>query len=347
LEYRDDRYHLGPPSFDWSPQLFVGSVGSTDERGTVAFTVSLDVASAAPTTVDYATADGTATAGADYVAASGTLVFDPGDLSKTVEVRILEDPLPEGDETFELVLVNPVGASVLVSSGTATIEDDDELRPNLVLSKVAAPPAVSSGAAFTVRHEVRNVGEVPATASHLVVGLSPRTVLETRAVPSLGPGGSSRGETTVTLPTLPTGAYQLVVLADSDGEVEEATEWDNLVVKQLLVGPEFWVTVTLTPAPTASVPTTITVRTKNVGSDTTMASVTRLYRSADRQLDAGDALLGEFPVPALAPKATSENAVTVTLPAGTYSLIAQVDATNAVIEARETNNLTKVRLTVP
>jgi len=142
--------------------------------------------------------------------------------------------------------------------------------------------------------------------------------------------------------------YYLIVQADTDGEVAETSETDNLKVKTLTVGPDL-LAATMTfvpPVPTHLTPTTITVATKNNGGDTALPSVTRVYRSADAKIGAGDTLLGEWPVLALAPKGTQSNSVTVTLPAGTYYVIAQVDATNAVVEAKETNNLKKVKKTV-
>ena len=74
------------------------------------FAVTLNRAAAGPVTVDYATEDGTATAGADYTAVSGTLTFAAGETTKTVSVTLLDDAVDEGKETFKLKLSNPQGA---------------------------------------------------------------------------------------------------------------------------------------------------------------------------------------------------------------------------------------------
>ena len=74
------------------------------------FAVTLNRAAAGPVTVDYATEDGTATAGADYTATSGTLTFAAGETTKTVSVTLLDDAVDEGKETFKLKLSNPQGA---------------------------------------------------------------------------------------------------------------------------------------------------------------------------------------------------------------------------------------------
>src|SRR5262249_58992087 len=79
----------------------------------------------APATVHYATRDGTATAGKDYVATSGTLRFEPGERQKTVAVEVIGDTVPEDNETFTVELSDAVGADIRRAVGTCTILDDD------------------------------------------------------------------------------------------------------------------------------------------------------------------------------------------------------------------------------
>ncbi|HYW69453.1 MAG TPA: Calx-beta domain-containing protein [Pyrinomonadaceae bacterium] len=75
--------------------------------------------------VDYATADGTATQKGDFEYAAGTLVFAPGETSKTFQVLINDDMYLEGDETFNLVLSNPAGAVIgQQQSAVVTIKDN-------------------------------------------------------------------------------------------------------------------------------------------------------------------------------------------------------------------------------
>ena len=83
------------------------------------FTVSLSAPSTQPVTVTYATADGTATQGQDYVATSGTLTFAPGQTQQTITVSVTADPTNTTDETFFVVLQNPVNG-VIPGSGKAT-----------------------------------------------------------------------------------------------------------------------------------------------------------------------------------------------------------------------------------
>ena len=96
---------------------------------TVDFAVSLSRAASETVTVDYATADGTATAGSDYTATSGALTFAPGDTAKTVSVPVLDDAIDEDHETFTLTLSNPSGGNAWLSDAeaTGTIENSDPM----------------------------------------------------------------------------------------------------------------------------------------------------------------------------------------------------------------------------
>ena len=77
--------------------------------------------------VDYATRDGSALAGEDYVAESGTLVFAAGETSKTVEIEVLDDEHDEGTETLALDLSNAQGARISDGTATGTIENSDAM----------------------------------------------------------------------------------------------------------------------------------------------------------------------------------------------------------------------------
>ena len=94
------------------------------------FAVTLSRAASGPVSVDYATADGTAAAGADYTAVSGTLTFAPGETEKTVSVALLDDAIDEGKETFKLKLSNPKGAYLRAMHREAkgVIRNDDPLQ---------------------------------------------------------------------------------------------------------------------------------------------------------------------------------------------------------------------------
>ena len=98
----------------------------------VAFIVTLSHAASDPVTVGYATRDGSARAGEDYAAASGTLTFEAGESSKTVAVDVLDDAHDESEETFVLALSNVSGARLEDAEATGTIENADVLPAALL-----------------------------------------------------------------------------------------------------------------------------------------------------------------------------------------------------------------------
>ena len=97
--------------------------------GTATITAELTTIATEPVTVDYATTDGTATAGEDYTAANGTLTFPAGSTAQTFTVPITEDSTVEADETVNLTLSNPNGGGAFLGSpseAVLTIVDNDE-----------------------------------------------------------------------------------------------------------------------------------------------------------------------------------------------------------------------------
>ncbi len=93
----------------------------------VEFAVTLSRAASDTVTVDYATADGTATAGEDYTATSGTLTFAAGETAKTVAVPVLDDAHDEGEETFRFRLSNAQGAVIADREAVGTIVNEDRM----------------------------------------------------------------------------------------------------------------------------------------------------------------------------------------------------------------------------
>ncbi len=98
---------------------------SNGEHAHFMFEVTLDKAADGPVTVAYSTANGTATADADYEATSGTLTFAAGETSKTVHVDIVGYTASEANETFTVTLSNASGATIADATAVGTIVDDD------------------------------------------------------------------------------------------------------------------------------------------------------------------------------------------------------------------------------
>ncbi len=130
------------------------------------FTVTLSPAPTSIVTVDYATANSTASAGSDYGAASDQLTFGPGQTSQTIQVVVNGDDTDEGvSETFVVNLSNASGANIADSQATGTITDDD----TAVISLSYGPQVIEgdSGtgtAVFTVT--LTNPADFPITVDY-------------------------------------------------------------------------------------------------------------------------------------------------------------------------------------
>ena len=106
------------------PGLSVADAQVNEAAGApLRFRVTLDVPAESTVSVRYRTSDGTAQAGADYLAAHGAVRFARGETAKTVEVAVLPDDHDEGSETMTLTLSGPYGATVADSTATGTISN--------------------------------------------------------------------------------------------------------------------------------------------------------------------------------------------------------------------------------
>ena len=110
------------------PSLAINDVTVTEgNSGTTnaTFTVTLGAASGQSVTVNYATADGTATQPADYTSTSGTLTFAPGQTTRTIAVPVIGETVPEANETFFVNLSGATNATISDNQGIGTINNDD------------------------------------------------------------------------------------------------------------------------------------------------------------------------------------------------------------------------------
>ncbi len=115
----------------------------------LSFTVTLSQSTTSPVTVAYGTADGTAKAGQDYTAQTGTLTFAPGETSKLINVRVTGDTTIEANETVKINLTSPTGATIANSTATGTIVNDDA-RISVADATVTEGNNGTSNLAFTV-----------------------------------------------------------------------------------------------------------------------------------------------------------------------------------------------------
>ena len=101
--------------------------GNSGTRNLI-FTLTLSGSAISPVTVNYTTADGSASAGSDYTAGTGTVTFNPGVTSRTITLLVSGDIVDEIDETLAVRLTGASGAAISRDEAVGTIVDDDQSR---------------------------------------------------------------------------------------------------------------------------------------------------------------------------------------------------------------------------
>ena len=179
-------------------EITEGDNGSQD----VTFTVNLSTASGRPITIDYETGDGSAISGADYEGTSGTLTFNPGEISQTITVSALNDSRDEPTETFTVDLLNPVNVTLADNQGLGTILDNDE-PPAATINDVqivegdsgqtnaifTVSLSAASGYPITIDYTTADgtaIAGVDYTAVNATLTFEPGEVVQTISVPVLG-----------------------------------------------------------------------------------------------------------------------------------------------------------------
>ena len=150
---------------DDEPRIGISDVTRTEgSTGTTlfAFTVSLSAACDAPVTVNFATADGSATAGSDYQATSGTLTIPAGQTTGTITVLVNGDRLAEPNEAFTINLSNPVNAGIADGQGVGTIVDDE---PRISIHDVARTEGNTGMTPFVFTVSLWAAYDIPVTVS--------------------------------------------------------------------------------------------------------------------------------------------------------------------------------------
>jgi subtilase family serine protease len=224
---------------------------------------------------------------------------------------------------------------------------------DLRVSAFAVPTKAAAGAAVVVSDTTVNQGAATVAASVTRFFLSANALLDAadrrldggRPVPSLAPGASSSGSTTVTIPAdTEAGAYYLFAKADGDDAVRETQELNNTLLRTIGIGPDLIISSLAPPAVAAPGAVVSVVETTfNQGGGPAPASISTFLLSKDVVLDNNDVpLAGSHSVGPLAPGAASVGTTVVTIPpdttAGTYYLVAKADGGGSVVESYETNN---------
>ena len=147
------------------PVLSIGDVTAQEDAGSIVFPVALSLPSALEITASYATTAGTATAGQDFTAASGTVRVAVGATAATITIALLDDTADEPNETFTVTLSSPSATAALAAdpSATGTIIDNDG-PPALSIDDATAEEGETS-MVFTAKLDKASGSEVTASWS--------------------------------------------------------------------------------------------------------------------------------------------------------------------------------------
>jgi len=142
--------------------------GAAGTSGNASFEVRLSNPSYQTITVAYATANGTATAGSDYTATSGSITFNPGETTKTINVEVIGDNTDEVNETYFVNLTNPTNATLGLAQGVGTIADDDGPSMSIGNASVTEGNTGFTNAVFTVTLSAPSVQDI--TVNYASIG---------------------------------------------------------------------------------------------------------------------------------------------------------------------------------
>ena len=165
-----------------------------DNDGVASITVRRGCSSAGAVTVHYQTSDDSALAGVHYQASSGDLTFDDGELSKTIEVPLIDDSAYHGDLSFSVALSNPGGATLGNPPSANVIIHETTPVADLTINGQADPNPVASGGQVTICYSLYNDGPSSAPNATLTSAVESGTTFVSSEISDCG-GGGGGGET--------------------------------------------------------------------------------------------------------------------------------------------------------
>ena len=299
------------------------------------------------------TVGGTATAGEDYVALSGSVTIPEGSTSATVPVDALDDESVEPAETVTVTVASDAAYTVGSPASASVTMTSDDLPPDLVVTALTVPTSVAAGSAVAITDTTRNQGTDPAPSSQTGFYLSANGGLDasdaflgSRVVSALPAGTSEQATSSLVIPeSTVSGLYYIIGKADWSDQLEETNNTNNTRVSRTVrVGPDLIVSTVSMPA-TAAAGSVVHVgdTTQNQGAGAASATMTGFYLSTNAQWDAGDIYLGRRAVSPLASGASESASTALTIPgstaSGTYNIIVSADTDDTLPEAAETNNV--------
>src|SRR4029079_1777572 len=154
------------------PTLSIDNITQVEGTGgntPFVFTVTLSAVSPATTTVNYATANGTARSGSDYVADSGVLTIPAGSPSGTIDISVVGDTTKEKTETFAVTLSGAVNATVADGNGIGSILAHDSTPPRQTTSTRTTEGSTGTQSLMTFAVAPTNANSEPMTVEYTTV----------------------------------------------------------------------------------------------------------------------------------------------------------------------------------
>jgi subtilisin family serine protease len=189
-----------------------GASRSEGNSGTsnLSFSIALSEAYDQPVTINYATQNGTALAGADYISTSGSIVIPAGATSAIVNVAIIGDTTYESNETFRFMIVSATNATIVEGEATGTIVNDDAI-PILSVRNASLIEGNSSRSNMIFAVSMTNPADSPVTLQYYTSDQSARAGSD--YVATSGTITIPAGSTSTTIP--------VPILGDSEYESDE------------------------------------------------------------------------------------------------------------------------------
>ena len=159
--------NIGAPDFlafqiqdnDPEPSLSISDASAAEDGGPLSFDVSLDAASGKEVTVEFTTADGTASSPGDYASASSSVTFAAGDIEATIMIDLVDDGVAELDEDMTVTLSNAANATIGTARAIGTILDTSGV-PSVSVSDARGAEDTVGNLAFAVELSEQGTSEI-------------------------------------------------------------------------------------------------------------------------------------------------------------------------------------------
>lgn len=262
--------------------------------------------------------------------------------------------IPQGTATgiwFVIAKADADGAVTETSESNNTYSQSIQIGPDLAVSSLSASTIGGAGRSLNLSDTTKNQGGGAADASVTRYYLSSNGILDSSDIPigerniaALAGGASSSSTATVVIPEgTATGTWYIFARADANDAVPETFETNNTCSRSIMIGPDLTLPALTVPSTAiAGQGVAISDTVYNQGGGAAAASITRYYLSTNSTWDASDVEIGNRSIPILDPGTNNSGSTTLTIPqqtaAGTWYIIARMDADGAAPEINENNN---------